>query len=92
MLFAGQINFTDLIRNLDIRILIDFINRRLEELGEQLNEETSFYRLENALQEERAQIEEKDRVYDAIAARVLPQSREIARLCREAGEDEDAEE
>ena len=64
------------------------INRRLEELGEQLNEETSFYRLENALQEERAQIEEKDRVYDAIAARVLPQSREIARLCREAGEDE----
>ena len=64
------------------------INERLLELGEQLAEESEYLKLRNALTEERAKIEAKARVYDAIAEKVLPQSRRIAALCAGAGRDE----
>jgi hypothetical protein len=65
------------------------INGELWELSERLAEEAELVRLENELKEERAQIEAKTRVYDDIAARVLPQSQRITALC-EAAEREPA--
>ncbi len=62
------------------------IHAELEAVHEQLAEEAELLRLENALKEKRLQIEEKTRVYDEIAARVLPQSKRIAALCAEARE------
>ncbi len=63
------------------------INAELAEVGEHLAEETELLRLENELQEERAQIEARSRAYDKIAAEVLPQSKKIAALCAEAERD-----
>lgn len=60
------------------------LNRELWETGEQLAEEAELLRLENELKEERAQIEEKTRTYDEIAAKVLAQSQKISALCEEA--------
>ena len=63
------------------------INEDLRELSERLADENQLLRLRNELTEERARIETKTRTYDAIAARVLPQSEKITRLCTEAGQD-----
>lgn len=60
------------------------LNEELREVGENLSEEAELVRLENELKEERAQIEAQTRVYDTIAARVLPQSQKIAALCAQA--------
>ncbi len=57
------------------------INEELWEAGERLAEEVELVRLENELKEERAQIDAKTKVYDEIAAKVLPQSQKIAALC-----------
>ena len=59
------------------------VNRELKELEERLAEETELIRLQNELAEKRAEIEEKNRVYDAIANQVLPQSQRIAGLVGE---------
>lgn len=61
------------------------VNDELQDLKEQLAEETELIRLQNELAEKRAEIEEKSRVYDAIAKQVLPQSQRIAELAQEAG-------
>lgn len=63
------------------------INRELEELEERLSEETELIRLQNDMSKKRAEIEEKNRVYDSIAEQVLPQSRKIAELVRMTEED-----
>ncbi len=60
------------------------VNEELAEVGERLAEEVELLRLENELKEARVQIDTKTRVYDEIAASVLPQSRKIAALCASA--------
>ncbi|MCQ2452762.1 MAG: hypothetical protein MJ075_06485 [Oscillospiraceae bacterium] len=73
-------------RQVDITEL-NRINRQLEETRDAIAEENELVRQANALQEHRAQISAKNAVYDAIALRVLPQSREISRLASCAEED-----
>lgn len=56
------------------------INRELDDIHEQLEEETELIRLENELKARNAALETKNAVYDAIAVRVLPQSEKISEL------------
>lgn len=63
---------------------VERLNGELEQLEERLSEETELVRLQNEMQKERAELEEKNKVYDRIAAHVLGQSQEIARLAQEA--------
>ena len=63
------------------------INEELREIGDQLAEEAELLRLQNELEEERARIRAKTKVYDEIAARVLKQSQKITALCADAEQD-----
>lgn len=60
------------------------INRELEEAKEKIAEEAEFIRQANEWKKKQALIDEKSKVYDAIALRVLPQSQKIALLSEEA--------
>ena len=60
------------------------IRAELEETQEQLAEEAELLRLRFETAQDRARIEARLRVYDAISAAVLPQSERIEALCREA--------
>ncbi len=60
------------------------VRAELEETREQLAEEAELLRLRCELGQERARIEARLRVYDAITAAVLPQTERIEALCREA--------
>lgn len=62
------------------------INRELEEAGSRIAEEAELIRQANALNEKRALIDAKTKVYNEIAARVLPQSKKISILSAEAEE------
>lgn len=62
------------------------VTKELEETKERLSEETQLIRLQNEMMKKRAEIEEKNKVYDAIAAKVGPQSQRIAALAKEAEE------
>lgn len=59
------------------------MNQELEQLEEQLSEEAELIQLQNKMQKERAEIAEKNRVYDEIAACVHMQSQRIADLAKE---------
>lgn len=59
---------------------INRINEELESIHQQLNEEAELIVLENKLREKNASIEAKNNLYDAIAVRVLSQSKRIANL------------
>lgn len=63
---------------------INEIYRQLQEISEQLSEETQILKLENEMRKEKAQIEAKNRLYDGIASRVMQQSEKIAALCDSA--------
>ena len=63
------------------------INEELREIGDQLAEEAELLRLRNELEEERARIRAKTKVYDEIAAKVLSQSQKIVALCADAEQD-----
>ena len=65
------------------------INAELQEIGEQLAEEAELQRLRNELEEERARIRTKVKVYDKIAEKVLTQSQKIAILCADVERDPD---
>lgn len=56
------------------------MNKELDDIHQQLEEETELIRLENELKEKNAALEAKSAVYDAIAVRVLPQSTKISKL------------
>ena len=56
------------------------INNEMQDVHEQLEEETELIRLENDLKAKNAAVEAKSAVYDAIAVRVLPQSEKISEL------------
>ncbi len=62
------------------------LNAKLLEIEEQLSEETELIRLQNKMQEQRAKVDEKNRIYDRIAEGVHAQSQRIAALTREAEE------
>lgn len=66
---------------------LNSINRELEEIKEILVDEEVLLRQENKLKEKAAKIDEKTKVYDAIAVRVLPQSQKIALLSAQTQED-----
>jgi len=63
------------------------INSELESMRDQLMEEAELLRLENELREEHSRIEQKMKIYDAISSRVRPQSRMIAALSEDGGDD-----
>lgn len=63
----------------DVRALNE-MNKQLSALHQELKEEAEIIRLENELKEKRAMIEAKNSLYDAIAIRVLPQSKKITLL------------
>ena len=65
------------------------INDELSEVGERLSEEAELLRMENELEEERARIEARTRVYDRIADEVRPQLEKIADLCAQAEKNPD---
>ncbi|MBR6259068.1 MAG: hypothetical protein IKR21_02530, partial [Oscillospiraceae bacterium] len=66
------------------------VNAELSEVGERLSEEVELLRMENELEEERARIEARTRVYDRIADEVKPQLERIAELSARAEGDPDA--
>jgi len=66
---------------------VNRLNRELEQIEERLSEETELIRLQNELQTQRTELEEKNRVYDRIAGRVLGQSQRITQLTQEAERD-----
>ena len=66
------------------------LNAELSEVGERLSEEVELLRMENELEEERARIEARTRVYDRIADEVKPQLERIADLSAQAEGDPDA--
>ena len=59
---------------------VNKMNRELREIGERLSEESELLRAENEIKEQRARIEEQNRLYDSIAVLLKPQLDEIARL------------
>lgn len=69
---------------------LDRLNEELEEAKEGLREETELARLQNELKEKQAQIEQRTRVYDAIARRTQNQSQSISLLAKTARATTDA--
>ncbi len=63
---------------------INILNKELEEVRDALSEESDLIAMRNSLGKRRASIEEKNRVYDAIAARVQHQSFTIRELSDKA--------
>lgn len=59
---------------------INRLNRKLDGIRQQLEEETELIRLENDLKAKNTMLEAKSAVYDMIAVRVLPQSAKITAL------------
>lgn len=65
---------------------INRINEKLEAVSLQLKEEAEFLRLENELKEKNIAIDIKNKLYDAIAVKVLVQSQKISELSARATE------
>ena len=63
---------------------IDRLNEELEEAKEGLREEAEMTRLQNELKEKKTIIEQRNRVYDAIASRTQRQSQAISFLAKTA--------
>ena len=64
---------------------INRIREQLAEINGQLSEENELIQAENALKRQRAQIEEKNRLMDAITGLVQPQLQQINRLLENGG-------
>ena len=64
---------------------INRIREQLAELNAQLSEENELIQAENALKRQRAQIEEKNRLMDAMTGLVQPQLQQINRLLEDGG-------
>ncbi len=65
------------------------INKKLEEIHSLLAEETELIRLENELKEKQVSIEQRTKLYEAINARTITQSKKIADLAEIALKTED---
>ena len=63
---------------------INRIRERLSEINSQLSEENELIQAENDLKRRRTQVEEKNRLMDAMIALVQPQLHQIKRLLEEA--------
>ncbi|MBO4535081.1 MAG: hypothetical protein J5755_04015, partial [Clostridia bacterium] len=70
---------------------LDRLNAELEEAKEGLMEEAELARLQNELKEKQAKIEQRTKVYDAIARRIQTQSQAISSLAKRARETSDGE-
>ena len=68
---------------------INRLNTKMEEIEERLSEEAELIRLQNEMQAQKAEVEEKNRLYDRIAEKVYRQSQKITLLTEQA-EQEDA--
>lgn len=64
---------------------INRIREQLAEINAQLSEENELIQAENALKRQRAQIEEKNRLMDAMTGLVQPQLQQINRLLENGG-------
>ncbi len=64
---------------------INRIREQLAEINAQLSEENELIQAENALKRQRAQIEEKNRLMDAMTGLVQPQLQQINRLLEDGG-------
>ena len=64
---------------------INRIRAQLAEINAQLSEENELIQAENALKRQRAQIEEKNRLMDAMTGLVQPQLQQINRLLENGG-------
>lgn len=64
------------------------LNHKLEKLGDVLTEENAMLAAENKLAEERARVEQQNRLYDEIAKSVRPQLEQISALLDEPPQDE----
>ena len=64
---------------------INRIREQLAEINAQLSEENELIQAENALKRQRAQIEEKNRLIDAMTGLVQPQLQQINRLLENGG-------
>ena len=64
---------------------INRIREQLAEINGQLSEENELIQAENALKRQRAQIEEKNRLMDAMTGLVQPQLQQINRLLENGG-------
>ena len=64
---------------------INRIREQLAEINAQLSEENELIQAENALKRQRAQIEEKNRLMDAMTGLVQPQLQQINRLLEDVG-------
>ena len=69
---------------------LDLLNEELEEAKQGLREEAELTRLQNELKEKKTKIEERTRVYDAIARRTQKQSQAISLLAKTARTTTDA--
>ena len=68
----------------------DRLNDELAEAKEALRQEAELIRLRNAMRERQAKIEQRTRVYDAIAAKTRPQTQAIVSLAKAARLSENA--
>lgn len=74
----------------DVTVL-DRLKEELEEVREQLSEETELIRLQNELKVKQESIEQRTLLYDEIAIRTQPQSLAISDLSRRAANTTDTE-
>ena len=74
---------------LDDMTNLDALNEELEEAKNCLQEEAELTRLQNELKEKQTKIEQRTRVYDAIARRTQKQSQDISLLAKTARESTD---
>lgn len=71
---------------------LDRLNEELEEIGVAISEEAELIRLQNELKEKQTQIEQRTRIYDAIANNTHRQSLEISRISEQALQSADKDE